>query len=130
MLQNTHLKINTQLCGEAVALERGYAKVVLKTVAEMAADDAGLIHGGFIFGAADFAAMCAVNEPNVVLTGSSTRFLLPSVVGDTVEFEANVIEEAGAKAVVEVTGRCKGREVFTGSFKTYVTQEHVLERSR
>ena len=127
MAQNTHLKINTKLCGEVIELTEGYAKVQLKTDANMVADEEGLIHGGFIFGAADFAAMCAVNEPNVVLTGSSCRFLAPSSEGDILEFEARVLEQDGPKAVVEVVGHCQGRDVFTGSFKTYVTNEHVLK---
>ena len=127
MSQNTHLKINTKLCGEVLDLTNGYAKVELKTDEKMAADKEGLIHGGFVFGAADFAAMCAVNEPNVVLTGSSCRFLAPSTIGDTLEFEATVVEQDGPKAVVEVVGQCQGRDVFTASFKTYVTNKHVLK---
>ena len=127
MKQNTHLKINTKLCGEVVELTKGYAKVALITDENMAADEEGLIHGGFIFGAADFAAMCAVNEPNVVLTGSNCRFLSPSSKGDVIDFEAKVIDEDGAKAVVEVVGHCNGRDVFSGSFKSYVTNKHVLK---
>jgi len=128
VVQNTHLKINTAICGEVVTLRKGYANVILKTDATMAADKEGLVHGGFLFGAADFAAMCAVNEPNVVLTGSSCRFLAPSTKGDTITFEANVVEEDAPKATVEVVGTCKEREVFKGTFKTYVTPEHVLKR--
>ncbi len=127
MEQNTHLMINTKLCGEVVKLAKGYAKVQLKTDAKMAADEEGLIHGGFIFGAADFAAMCAVNEPNVVLTGSTSRFIAPSAKGDVIEFEANLVEHDGPKGVVEVVGHCNGRDVFTATFKTYVTKEHVLK---
>ena len=37
---------------------------------------------GFIFGAADYAAMLAVNQPNVVLGAAETHFLKPSRVGD------------------------------------------------
>ena len=127
MEQNTHLKINTKLCGEVIELAQGYAKVQLKTDDKMAADEEGLIHGGFIFGAADFAAMCAVNEPNVVLTGSTSRFIAPSVKGDIIEFEANLVEQDGPKGVVEVVGHCSGRDVFTATFKTYITKEHVLK---
>ncbi len=127
MVQKTHLKINSKLCGEVVKLARGYAKIALHTDSKMVADEEGLIHGGFIFGAADFAAMCAVNDPNVVLTGSSCRFLAPSAKGDVIEFEATVSEQEAVKAVVEVVGHCRGRDVFTGSFKTYITKEHVLK---
>ncbi|MEE8589230.1 MAG: PaaI family thioesterase [Sulfurimonadaceae bacterium] len=127
MTQNTHLKINTKLCGEVLELAKGYAKVQLKTDAKMVADEEGLIHGGFIFGAADFAAMCAVNEPNVVLTSSTCRFIAPSAKGDVIDFEATIVEQEGPKTVVEVVGHCHGRDVFTASFKTFVTNEHVLK---
>ena len=127
MEQQTHLKINTGLCGELTALSKGYAKVVLRTDARMAADEEGLIHGGFIFGAADFAAMCAVNAPNVVLTASSCRFMAPSREGDVITFEARMIEEEAPKGVVEVVGRSEERELFSGTFKTYITKAHVLK---
>jgi acyl-coenzyme A thioesterase PaaI-like protein len=48
----------------------------------MAVDDRGLVHGGFVFGLADHAAMLAVNDPNVVLGAASTRFLKPVRVGE------------------------------------------------
>jgi acyl-coenzyme A thioesterase PaaI-like protein len=43
----------------------------------MAADQRGLVHGGFTFGLADYAAMVAVNDPNVVLGAAEVRFLAP-----------------------------------------------------
>ena len=52
--------------------------------ARMAADGSGLAHGGFIFGLADYAAMIAVNHPNVVLGAAEVRFLKPVVSGETV----------------------------------------------
>jgi acyl-coenzyme A thioesterase PaaI-like protein len=128
MQQNTHLNIDNRLCGEVVRIEKDRAEVRLTTTPEMAADQEGLVHGGFIFGAADFAAMCAVNEPNVVLAGSECRFLAPSSVGDTIDFEAIVVKSEGHKAVVEVQAFSKGKPLFTASFKTVVTKEHVLKR--
>jgi acyl-coenzyme A thioesterase PaaI-like protein len=127
MEQNTHLKIDGSLCGDVVSIEEGFSHVRLETTTRMAADEEGLVHGGFIFGAADFTAMCAVNEPNVVLAGSECRFTAPSRVGDVIDFEAKVTERDGPKARVEVTGRSNEKEVFTGSFKTVVTKVHVLK---
>ena len=80
MKLKTHLKLDSTLCGEVVELEEGYAKVRLETTQGMAADERGLIHGGFTFGAADFAAMAAVNDKNVVLVEATSRFLAPVVV--------------------------------------------------
>ena len=64
MEPNTHLGINSALCGEVIELTDGGATAQLTTTAAMAADDQGLVHGGFVFGLADYAAMLAVNDPN------------------------------------------------------------------
>jgi len=125
----THLGIDSDLCGEVVELEAGYAKVVLRTTEVMAADDRGLVHGGFTFGAADYAAMAAINHPNVVLVAAEVRFLAPVVVGDRVEFEARTIAGEGAKAQVEVVGKVYKKEVFQGRFKTFIPNTHILDRS-
>ncbi len=63
----THLAIDRRLCGEPLELREGFASVELTTTREMEADSSGLVHGGFVFGLADHAAMLAVNHPNVVL---------------------------------------------------------------
>jgi len=76
MSLNTHLKIDNTLCGKVTKLEQNYAQVLLHTTAQMSADAQGLVHGGCIFGAADYAAMSAVNDPLVVL-GASTPIWCP-----------------------------------------------------
>ena len=77
VLVQTHEKINRELNGEIITLEQGYVELRLLTTSEMVADSVGLIHGGFIFSAADYAAMLAVNEKNVVLVASDCQFLSP-----------------------------------------------------
>ncbi len=123
---NTHLKIDSKFSGVVVENKKGYAKIKLTTTKEMVADEFGLIHGGFTFSAADYSAMVAVNEPNVVLVGAEVKFLAPIKVGDIATFEANIIEQNGAKAKVDVVGKVEDKEVFRGVFKTYVTKEHIL----
>ena len=97
---NTHLKIDPRLCGEPVALAPGEATTRFVTTAEMGADAEGLVHGGFVFGLADYAAMLAVNDPNVVLGAAEVRFTAPVKVGDEVVAAAKVIEEKGKKRVI------------------------------
>jgi acyl-CoA thioesterase len=123
---NTHERINTVYSGEIIKLESGYAKVVLDTIEVMRADDVGLVHGGFIFSAADFAAMVAVNEPNVVLASCNCLFLAPVRVGDSVTFEATEHQKEGRKRNVTVRGFVHEIKVFEGEFKTVVTERHVL----
>ncbi len=93
----------------------------------MAADTRGLVHGGFIFGAADYAAMCAVNDPYVVLGASTSRFVAPVVTGDTVLCKAVVQSEKGKKREVEVQAFVSDRLVFEGSFTAFVLEQHVLD---
>ncbi len=123
---NTHERINTVYSGEVVKIEAGYAKVLLETIEAMRADELGLVHGGFIFSAADYAAMAAVNEPNVVLASCNCLFLAPVRVGDSVTFEATEHQKEGRKRNVTVRGFVHEIKVFEGEFKTVVTERHVL----
>ena len=124
---NTHERINQNLCGEIHKLEAGYVEIELVTTEDMLADEMGLIHGGFIFGAADYAAMAAVNERNVVLVASECQFLSPVKLGDTVKIIAKVRHKEGRKRNVEVEGFALDIKVFSGLFKTVITERHVLK---
>ena len=126
----THLAIDRRLCGRPVALASGRARVELATVSEMAADERGLVHGGFVFGCADYAAMLAVGDPLVVLAGAEVRFLAPVAVGETVIAEARVTGQEGRRREVEVTVERDGTAVFTGTFRCAVPDRHVLDRAR
>lgn len=125
----THHAIVRRLCGEPVDLRVGGASVRLATTGEMVADAQGLIHGGFLFGAADYAAMVAVNDPNVVLSSAEVRFLRPVRVGQVVDFEAEVeVEETeGSKHKVSAIGRVDGVVVFRGTFSCHVLDRYILD---
>ena len=123
----THLEIDMSLSGKVVALDSGYAKVVLHTTNAMIADRFGLVHGGFIFSAADFAAMSAVNDENVVLGSANVKFVAPVRVSQVVVLEAKVKEAKGKKRVVDVVGKVEDKEVFNGEFVCFVLDGHVLK---
>jgi acyl-coenzyme A thioesterase PaaI-like protein len=123
---HTHNRINQVLSGEIVKMELGRVEVLLITLPEMLADDIGLIHGGFIFSAADFAAMAAVNEKNVVLVASDCQFLSPVKLHDEVHFIAKVRHKEGRKRNVNVVAHVHDIKVFEGEFKTVITERHVL----
>ena len=114
MDMKTHLAIDESLSGRITRLEEGYAEVALNTRADMCADEKGLIHGGFVFTAADYAAMAAVNDPNVVLGSAEVRFMVPVVKGDTVVFRASAAQNSGKKRIVSVVGLVEDRKVFEG----------------
>ena len=125
----THLKIDRSLSGEPVSLSEGGAVVRLKTTPVMAADEKGLVHGGFLFSAADYCAMLTVNHPNVVLGSAAVKFLKPVRVGEVVEFEGKLTSSEGKKRIVEVVGKRDGEEVFRGEFTCFVLPTHVFERA-
>lgn len=127
VILKTHEKIDHNLSGEIISLENGYVETKLVTSSNMVADGMGLIHGGFIFSAADFAAMAAVNEKNVVLVASDCQFLSPVKFGDIVDFKAKVRHKEGRKRNVHVTGHVMDIKVFEGELKTVVTERHVLK---
>ncbi|MHC1791862.1 PaaI family thioesterase [Solidesulfovibrio sp.] len=125
---NTHPRIAPDLCGRPVFLAPGEAVVRLTTLPVMAADDRGLVHGGFVFGLADYAAMLAVNDPLVVLAAAATRFTAPVTVGEVIEARAVLTETHGPKHLVEVVVRRDTETVLTGTFTCVVLPRHVLDR--
>ena len=127
VIVQTHERINQEFSGEIVKLEQGYVELKLETTSEMVADDIGLIHGGFIFSSADYAAMLAVNERNVVLVASDCQFLSPVKFHDEVRIIAKVRHKEGRKRNVHVTGHVLDIKVFEGEFKTVVTEKHILK---
>ncbi len=127
VILQTHEKINQNLSGEITLLKIGYVELLLKTTPEMLADEKGLIHGGFIFSAADYAAMAAVNEKNVVLVAGETQFLSPVKLYDEVKFIAKVRQKEGRKRNVHVEAFVYDIKVFEGEFKTVITEKHILK---
>ncbi|HJX23292.1 MAG TPA: hotdog domain-containing protein [Candidatus Bathyarchaeia archaeon] len=114
--------------GEPLEIRTGeFARARLKANSEMTVDNSGLIHGGFTFGLADYAAMIAVNEPYVVLASARVRFTRPVRVGEELMAEARVIQVEGRKRNVEVKVSSSSNVVFHGEFMCAVLEGHVLE---
>ena len=123
----THRKAATGLLVIPMLIEDGLrAEVELLASDEMAVDDEGLIHGGFTYGLADYAAMLAVNHPLVILGKSESRFLAPVRVGDVMKAKAEVKGDEGRRKDVEVEVYVGEKKVFTGVFTCYVLASHVL----
>lgn len=127
--QRTHLAIDHRLCGVPLVLAAGAASVALVTTAEMAADERGLVHGGFVFGLADFAAMLAVNDPNVVLGSAEVKLRKPVEVGERLVAAAHVEEAAGRRSRVRVEVRRGEEVVLSGDFLCFTLDRHVLDGS-
>ena len=115
------------MCGKPQLITDGESRVAFTALKGMAADKTGLIHGGFVFGLADYAAMLAVNHPNVVLGSADVKFLKPVQVGDTLEAHASVQKVDGKKQLVDVVVNQGDNIVFSGRFICFVLERHILD---
>jgi acyl-coenzyme A thioesterase PaaI-like protein len=127
MEPRTHLHANPSLCGKVLQIGDGTARVALETTDAMAVDSRGLIHGGFVFGLADYAAMLAVNDPHVVLGSAESRFVKPVRRGDRIIASARTVLAEGRKHEVRVEATVGSNAVFEGTFTCFVLERHVLE---
>ena len=125
----THRRIDQEFCGTPLNVKAGFSRVQLHTNERMAVDKSGLVHGGFIFGLADYSAMIAVNHPNVVLGAADVKFLKPVRVNDIVVAEAKVDFKEGKKYMVS------GNRVVTAtqqihSLKTGIQAPALTDQTR
>ena len=123
----SHAKVKTTLVGTLTELGKSTSKVLLPTTNEMIVDEFGLIHNGFIFGAAEYAAVASINQPNVVVIGCRSKFFAPAKLGDNVEFEAKGRYEDARKREIKVIGRINDVKVFEGIFHAVLLENHILK---
>jgi uncharacterized protein (TIGR00369 family) len=122
----THRLIDRGTCGSPSELAPGFSRLTLHCTPAMAVDPSGLVHGGFVFGLADHAAMLAVNHPNVVLASAEVKFLKPVVAGAQLSAEARVEQSSGRKHRVAVAVHHGEALVFSGLFSCFVPDRHVV----
>jgi len=109
-------------------LEDDKAVVKLTATEEMAVDDRGLVHGGFTFGLADYAAMLAVNDPLVVLGSADVKFTAPVKVGETMTATGVVEAVDGRRRGVSVEVSVGDMVVLEGTMACYVLHRHVFDQ--
>ncbi len=119
--------IKLNLSGTTTFLEKNHAKTKFYTNADMVADDRGLIHSGFIFSAANYAALVAINEEFCVTIGARINFFGPLKLGDIIEFEAKAHFDENRKREVRVTGHTKEIKIFEGTFQLVTLDEHIFD---
>jgi acyl-coenzyme A thioesterase PaaI-like protein len=128
MTIRTHLEAKESLLGFPLEFKSGeYAKIKLVASEDMKVDDRGLIHGGFTFGVADYAAMVAINHPNVVLGASEVKFTAPVVVGDVMLAFAKIVAQEGRRRIVDVKVTVNDKTVLKGNMTCFILDKHVSE---
>ena len=123
----TSPNIKIGLSGAVTQLEPNRAKTRFFATSDMVADSEGLIHSGFVFSAASYAAMAAVNETFSVVIGAKIHFFAPTKIGENVEFDARAQFNDSAKREVRVIGKTRDIKVFEGTFQVVVLEDHVFK---
>lgn len=128
--QNTHILASKKFVGSVISIDNNSAKVTLKITEEMVVDSYNLVHGGFVFGLADYAAMVAINEPTVVLGKATVKFIKPVTVNDVLTAKAEIQHKNdGKKMIVDVVVSNDKKEiVFEGEFVCFVLEKHILKK--
>lgn len=118
--------IDVEKVGDVVTTEKNSAVTMLKTNKSMVVDSFGLVHSGFIYGAANYAALLAINEMNSITVASNTKFLAPIEDGNQIEFRATVLQSESKKREVKVEGFVLDIKVFDSIFQVAVFDKHIL----
>lgn len=128
--QNTHLLASKKFIGAVISIENNSAQVTLKITEEMVVDSYNLVHGGFVFGLADYAAMVAINEPTVVLGKAEVKFVKPVTIDDLLTAKAEILNKKDGKKIVVavIVSNDKKEVVFEGEFVCFVLEKHILKK--
>ncbi|WP_295739922.1 hotdog domain-containing protein, partial [uncultured Helicobacter sp.] len=128
-LDNDDLQVCTSMpsniVGELVELYRDKAIVRFRPNERMIMDESKMIHAGFVFNAASFAAMAAINKKYSVLIASDVKFLAPIELGHEITFKAQAIQSDTKKCEVKVEGFLLDIKIFDSLFHIAVFDKKI-----
>lgn len=123
----TSPNIKLNLSGVVVALEPNHAKTHFFATNDMVVDGEGLVHSGFVFSAASYAALASINETHSVLIGAKIHFYAPTRVNEMIEFDATAHFNESKKREVRVFGKTKDIKIFEETFQVIVLEDHIFK---
>lgn len=131
MLENEELrickKINKDFCGELVRLAKNEAEVSFIPNEKMTSDENNIIHCGFVFNAAAFCAMAAVNAPNSTIIYSETKFLSPIELNCELTLKARALQSDLKKREVVVEGFLYNIKIYDAMFHIVVFDKNMFK---
>lgn len=119
-------KIDHSLCGKLLKLSKNKAEVLFAPNENMISDE-DIIHTGFIFNAASYTAMCALNKKNSIIISSETKFLAPIELNHQIIFKANVLQGESKKCEVKVEGFLLDIKIFDGMFYIAILDKKLFK---
>lgn len=106
-----------------------YEEVITKfaPTKQMISDESNLIHSGFIFNAANYAAMCLVNQPHAITIGAEVEFLAPVEFEQEMMFLATVKQSNAKKFEISVKGTLLDIKIFEAIFHIAVFDKQLFK---
>lgn len=130
-LENDDLVVCTEMSpnviGELLELYQNKAIVKFAPSERMIMDESKMIHTGFVFNAASFAAMAAINKKYSVLIAADVKFLAPIELGHEVTFKAEAIQSDTKKCEVKVEGFLLDIKIFDSLFHIAVFDKKIFK---
>ncbi|WP_027327063.1 hypothetical protein [Helicobacter pametensis] len=108
--------LKPDLCGRIAKLTEEEAIIIFNPTKQMISDESNLIHSGFIFSAANYAAMCLVNQPNALTIKSEVQFLAPIEFEQEIIFLATIKQSNNRKYEIFVKGTLLDIKIFEALF--------------
>ena len=130
-LENDDLIVCTEMSpnivGELLELYHNKAVVRFTPTDRMTMDQSKMIHAGFVFNSASFAAMAAINKKNSVLIAAAVKFLAPIELGHEITFKAEAIQNETKKCEVKVEGYLLDIKIFDSIFHIAVFDKKIFK---
>jgi acyl-coenzyme A thioesterase PaaI-like protein len=118
--------LNSDLSGSIVELNEARAKIELTTISEMASDNEGLVHSGYIYSSISYAALVVINNPNAIITSSNINYLSAISVGKKITIDAVVKNKGSKKSIVNITVKLADLDIADGTMTIFTLDKHPL----
>lgn len=119
--------LKPDLCGSIIKMSEEEVLVKFTPNEQMIGDQNNLIHSGFIFNAANYAAMCLVNQAHSLTIGAEVQFLAPIELEQEMLFLATIKYTNDRKYKVLVKGTLLDIKIFEGVFHISVFDKELFK---
>lgn len=119
--------LKPDLCGAIIRMSEEEVLVKFTPNEQMVGDENNLIHSGFIFNAANYAAMCLVNRTHSLTIGAEVQFLAPIELDQEMLFLATIKHINDKKYKVLVKGTLLDIKIFEGTFHISIFDKELFK---
>lgn len=121
------MEMPQNVVGEITELYRNKAIIRFVPTEKMIMDESKMIHAGFVFNSASYAAMVALNRKYSVIIASDVKFFAPIELGHEVIFKAEAVQSDTKKCEVKVEGFLLDIKIFDSMFHIAVFDKKIFK---